>query len=140
MTKGTNPCSIIIGGMRSGTSSSSSTANFFIGDIQQAKIWDNDVLIRDYVPKLDIQLRPCLYDKVSKTFLYAKSSSGGTTTYDLSFKRWNKYDVDYIENTGTAYIPFADITPTTTMGMNIEYAYTVLSSSEPAGVIGTYST
>lgn len=101
---GTNPCSIIIGGMRSGTSSSSSTANFFIGDIQQAKIWDNDVLIRDYVPALDNKMQPCLYDKVSKTFLYAKRSSDGTTTYDLGFKRWNKYDVDYLQSTGTQYI------------------------------------
>ncbi len=108
--------------------------------IKCLKCYDNMTnLVHDYIPVLDSKMRPCLYDKITKTFIYAYKLSDGTTAYDLTFKRWNKYDVDYIENTGTAYIPFADITPTTTMGMNIEYAYTVLSSSEPAGVIGTYN-
>ena len=90
----------------------------------------------DLIPVLDSQLRPCFYDKISKTFYYHTNSTGSTTP---AYKRWNKFDVDYIENTGTAYIPFADITPSATMGMNIEYAYTTLSSAEPAGVIGTYN-
>ena len=110
------------------------------GSIGCMKIGDNGVLVVDYIPVLDSQMRPCLYDRVSKTFIYAKKISDGTdATSTLTYQRWNKFDVDYIENTGTAYIPFADITPSATMGMNIEYAYTVLSSSEPAGVIGTYN-
>lgn len=68
------------------------------------KLFRNGVLIKDYVPVLDDKMQPCLYDKVSKTFLYAKKISDGTTAYDLGFKRWNKYDVDYLESTGTQYI------------------------------------
>jgi len=119
-------------GLVNGANISSYTG--FNGGLKYFKI-NND----DYIPALDSQMRPCLYNRTTKTFLYAKKISDGTTTYDLGFKRWNKFDVDYIENTGTAYIPFASITPSTTMGMNIEYAYTTLSSSEPAGVIGTYN-
>lgn len=90
----------------------------------------------DIIPVLDSQMRPCFYDRISKKFYYHQNSTGSTVP---TYKRWNKFDVDYIENTSTAYIPFADITPTTTMGMNIEYAYTTLSTTEPAGVIGTYN-
>lgn len=97
----------------------------------------NNKLIVDYIPVLDSQMRPCLYDRVSKTFVQHSNIEGETEA--PAYTRWNKFDVDYIENPSTAYIPFEDITPTTTMGMNIEYAYTTLSSSEPAGVIGTYN-
>ena len=77
----------------------------FNGNIKYFKIDEHD-----YVPALDYLLRPCLYDKVTKTFLYAKKISNGTTTYDLGYKRWNKFDVDYIESDGnqfidTGYIP-----------------------------------
>lgn len=76
----------------------------FRGEYYTFKVRLNGELIRDYIPALDSQLRPCLYDRVSKTFLYAKKISGGATTYDLGFKRWNKYDVDYIQSSGTQYI------------------------------------
>lgn len=89
-------CTITIGAMNSGTSSSSSRANYFKGDIQQLKIWDDDVLVRDYIPVLDSQMRPCLYDRVNKTFTYS--------TITPTFKRWNKYDVDYIASDGSQYI------------------------------------
>ena len=89
-------CTITIGAMNSGTSSSSSRANYFKGDIQQLKIWDDDVLVRDYIPVLDSQMRPCLYDRVNKTFTYS--------TITPTYSRWNKFDVDYIESSGTQYI------------------------------------
>jgi hypothetical protein len=76
----------------------------FRGEIYVFRIFKSGVLIRDYVPVLDGKMQPCLYDRVNKTFLYAKKISDGSTTYDLGFKRWNKYDVDYISFTGTQYI------------------------------------
>ena len=86
----------------------------FRGEYYTFKVRLNGELIRDYVPSLDSKMRPCLYDKVSKTFLYAKKISDGTTAYDLGFKRWNKFDVDYIESTGTQYIN-TGINPTNTL-------------------------
>ncbi len=68
------------------------------------KVYINGTMTKDYIPALDNQMRPCLYDKISKTFTYAKKISDNTTTYDLGFKRWNKFEVDYIESSGTQYI------------------------------------
>ena len=68
------------------------------------KIYDGSNLPMDLIPALDNKMRPCLYNRTTKTFLYAKKISDGTETYDLGFKRWNKYDVDYIQSSGTQYI------------------------------------
>ena len=38
--------------------------------IYSAKLYDNDVLIRDYIPKIDNENRPCLYDKIEKKCYY----------------------------------------------------------------------
>ena len=38
--------------------------------LYSCKIWDNDDLIRDYIPVLDIEGVPCLYDKVEKKYYY----------------------------------------------------------------------
>ncbi len=71
----------------------------FVGELYVLKLNGSD-----YVPVLDNQMRPCLYNRTTKTFTYAKKISDGTTTYDLEFKRWNKFDVDYISSSGTEYI------------------------------------
>jgi len=34
------------------------------------KIWDNDVLVRDFIPVLDKNGTPCMYDKVEKKYYY----------------------------------------------------------------------
>ena len=34
------------------------------------KIWDNGVLVRDFIPVLDWNDRPCMYDKVTDTLFY----------------------------------------------------------------------
>ena len=73
--------------------------------IKCGKIYVNGIMTKDFIPVLDSQMRPCLYDKISKTFTYAKKIADGTEATDtLTFKRWNKYDVDYISFTGTQYI------------------------------------
>lgn len=38
------------------------------------KIYNNDILVRDYVPALDKQMIPCLYDKVEDKFYYNEGS------------------------------------------------------------------
>ena len=42
----------------------------FIGRVYFLKLYDNDVLVRDYIPVLDANGRPCMFDKVSKTCFY----------------------------------------------------------------------
>lgn len=42
----------------------------FIGQFFYCKIWDNDVLVRDFRPCKDFKGVYCLFDKVSKTYFY----------------------------------------------------------------------
>ena len=35
-----------------------------------SKWWDGDTLVRDFIPVLDYNMKPCMYDKVSGDFFY----------------------------------------------------------------------
>ncbi len=39
-------------------------------NLYYTKIYDNDTLVRDYIPVIDSTSRPCLFDKVSKECYY----------------------------------------------------------------------
>ena len=45
------------------------------------KIYENDVLVRDFIPVLDQNNVACLYDRVSKTFYY--NAGTGTFGYEI---------------------------------------------------------
>lgn len=45
------------------------------------KMYDNDVLVRDFIPVLDENNVPCMYDRVTKQFYY--NSGTGDFTYEL---------------------------------------------------------
>lgn len=70
---------IALFGAYEGNGTSTPTINTGIVIIYNCKIYDNDVLIRDYIPVLDTNNVPCLYDKVSKTFFYNQGT--GTFLY-----------------------------------------------------------
>ena len=42
----------------------------FQGKIYMCKIWDNNSLVRDFIPVLDSNNVPCMYDKVTRQFFY----------------------------------------------------------------------
>ena len=74
--------------------------------LYSCKIYENDVLVRDYVPWIDENGTACLKDKVSNTYYYnagtgtfnagAPISSGGSDpTYE--------YVVEYVQNTYTEW-------------------------------------
>lgn len=48
------------------------------GDIYMTKIWDNDVLVRDFIPVLKNDGVYCMYDRVSATY-FLNSGSGKFT-------------------------------------------------------------
>ena len=73
--------------------------NFFVGKVKSFKIWDNDVLVRDYIPVLDWNDRPCLYDKANNEFYY----NLGTEEFKYAYKDY-KYKLEYLESSGTQYI------------------------------------
>ena len=67
--------------------------------IHSCRIWDNGTLVRDFIPVLDWDDKPCMYDKVSETLFYNQGTGefiGDRPNY--------KTELSYIEGTGTEYI------------------------------------
>ena len=73
-------------------------SRMFVGKIYYSKLWDDGVLIRDMIPVLDWDMRPCMYDKVSGEFLY-NQGTGDDFLYGREI-----HQVEYLESTGTQYI------------------------------------
>ena len=65
--------------------------------VYYCKIWNNNTLVRDFVPCLDSSNIPCMWDKVTKTAYYNQ----GTGTFSYGRKI---IPVEYLESTGTQYI------------------------------------
>lgn len=84
---------VIFGINNAGTPSGGASAKLY-----SFKIYDNDVLVRDFIPTLDDNGVACLYDKVEGKHYY--NAGSGSFTYGE-----NVYTpVQYIENTGEQYI------------------------------------
>ena len=66
--------------------------------INSFRIWDNNTLIRDFVPALDPSDKPCMYDLVSKQPFY---NLGTGADFSIGKKL---IPVEYIANTGSSYI------------------------------------
>ena len=62
------------------------------------KFYEGDVLTRDYIPVLDWNDVPCMYDRVNNKLYYNQG------TGEFSYKKWNYTSVNYIESSGTQYI------------------------------------
>lgn len=88
--------------------------------LYSCKIYDNDVLIRDYIPVVDNNNVACLFDKISKTFCYNSGTgnfvSGEIIGDKIEFETWKQAQeiyikttenltvLDYIESDGASYI------------------------------------
>lgn len=58
-----------------------STQNLFSGKIYYCKIWQDTKLVRDFVPILDSNGTPCMYDKVSGEMFY--NAGSGEFSYEV---------------------------------------------------------
>lgn len=65
----------------------------YTGKFYSCQIYDNDVLVRDFVPAIDGSGKACLYDKVTQAFFY----NGGSGT----FAHGNNVDSDIYAITST---------------------------------------
>ena len=79
-----------------------------------AKIYEDDVLVRDFIPVLDLEGKACLYDKVSKEFFYNKVDNN----FIMGFKPHQ--EIECIKSTGTQYID-TEITPTKDTRMELKF-------------------
>lgn len=111
------------------------------GSIQSAvrmysfKIWDNGTLIRDFIPVLDMDDVPCMYDKVSGNLFYNQGTEA--FAYAEIYGLPSAYqEVAYLQSTGTQFIdtgyPFNSNTDT------IEFDYACLETSQYKWIFGNY--
>ena len=88
----TSPATLAIFGLNNNGTMISPTSM----KIQYYKIWDNDVLTRDYIPMVDENGVGALFDKVTHTIYDAVGTGTG-------FK-YPPVELDYLESSGTQYI------------------------------------
>lgn len=67
--------------------------------LYSCKIYNNGVLVRDFIPMLDENDVACLYDKVSKAYFY------NAGTGDFLYEEKPEYtELSYLQSSGTQYI------------------------------------
>lgn len=54
-----------------------------LGYYGRFSIYENDVLVRDYIPTLDNDGKPCYYDAVLKNYFYPQTREGTIITYGI---------------------------------------------------------
>lgn len=62
----TTPCNLYLWALNN----NGTPINFGYYQFHYFKIWEGDILVRDFIPVKDMNKVPCLFDKVSKTFFY----------------------------------------------------------------------
>ena len=92
----------------------------------------NGKIIGDFIPVLDWDMKPCMYDKVSGELFYNKDTSG-----DDFIAGRQIHPVEYLESTGTQYI---DTGIRLTQNNAIEVCYKINSISGFSGILGARTT
>lgn len=96
----------------------------YVGRIYRAQITQGDTLIHDYVPCLDANNRPCMYDLIEQETLY-NQSGGEEFEYCLEHQLPSDFiKLKYLEASGTQYIKTGYV-PTNNTGLYVD-AYSVI--------------
>ena len=105
--------------------SDASFSNYGWYRLYSFKIWDGGVLVRDFIPILDDNNIPCLYDKVNYRCYYNKGSGTFGYGYEIdeskSISTEKSYTpIEYIQSTGTQWIDTGfNVTPNTRLTMSM---------------------
>lgn len=98
----------------------SADVNHFIGRIYNWQIWSGGVMVRDLIPVLDWDMKPAMYDKITRQLFYNKGTGNFTYGREIHY-------VDYLENISSQatinYIP-TTYTPTTNTNLEAKVRYT----------------
>lgn len=94
----------------------------------------NDVLIGDFIPVLDWDMTPCMYDKVSGQLFYNQGTGDFIAGREIHY-------VDYLESTGTQYIN-TGLLSTASSTVDTEFDFTSMESgaANNVGVFGGRNT
>lgn len=127
--------------------------NFASAKMYYCKIWDNDTLVRDFMPVIGSDGIPCLWDKVQGKAYYNEGYDGFSAgnvvagdTYTVSnvARKTKKIYIgakftvlDYIESTGTQYIDTL-ITPNFKTGIEFKFQATTTAQNDVGmGLVAT---
>ena len=105
--------------------------------LYSCRIWNNDELVRDFVPALDDNSTACLYDIVGESF-YSNADSGDFTAGEVTREVSLSYrKADYIETECTAFIDTGYV-PNGNTKLEMEFAFTKEVDTKRY-VFGTYA-
>lgn len=80
-------------------------SNTFIGKIYRAKITHEGNVIADFIPCLDTDGRPCMYDVVRQQTFYNANDEGYDFSYQVENRLPRRYKrLQWLESTGTQYL------------------------------------
>lgn len=122
----------------------STTYGKWVGRIYRAQITQGDALIRDFVPCLDANGRPCMYDIIGggtvEDNTYYNQSGGTEFTYCVEHQLPSDFiKLKYLESTGTQYIKTGYV-PTNTTGLYIDTQDVGSGDTIPMGLRESSST
>ena len=99
------------------------------------KIYDNGVLVRDFIPVLDANGVACLYDKVTEQCFYNRGT--GNFLYGEKPTAPYKTELEYLEGTGTQYIDTGKYAPLNTdIEVKFQLNATTQSASNNGAIFG----
>jgi hypothetical protein len=109
----------------------STTYGKWVGRIYRAQITQGDALIHDYVPCLDTDNRPCMYDIIGGGTIedntYYNQSGGTEFAYCVEYQLPSDFiKLKYLEASGTQYIKTGYV-PSNNTGLYVD-AYCVIDS------------
>jgi hypothetical protein len=100
----------------------------FGGRIYRAQITQGDTLVHDYVPCLDTNNRPCMYDVIEQKTLY-NQGTGADFEYCVEHELPSDFiKLKYLEGSGTQYIKTGYV-PTNNTGLYIDAYNTVVKTN-----------
>ena len=116
----------------------------WVGRVYRAQITQGDALIHDYVPCLDANGRPCMYDIIGggtvEDNTYYNQSGGTEFTYCVEHQLPSDFfKLKYLESTGTQYIKTGYV-PTNTTGIYIDTQDVGSGDTIPMGLRESSST
>ncbi|MBQ7820539.1 MAG: hypothetical protein IJ341_12695 [Bacteroidales bacterium] len=118
-------------------SSYSATYGKWVGRVYRTQITQGTNLIHDYVPCLDADGRPCMYDLIEQEALY--NQSGGTEfTYCVEHQLPSDFiKLKYLESDSNLQYIKTDYVPTNNTGMYVDAYNTVAEDSAVMGMQNT---
>lgn len=122
----------------------SATYGKWVGRVYRAQITQGTDLIRDFVPCLDANGRPCMYDIIGggtvEDNTYYNQSDGTEFTYCVEHQLPSDFiKLKYLESTGTQYIKTGYV-PTNTTGLYIDTQDVASGDTIPMGLRESSST